>query len=117
MRKYKEISTGSEMRKMYEFEERNIKGEKITVEITECEAGKNQLKMGFPKNWLSVQTYAEKENGDCSGKYDPFTILEERKDQNGKNICFRKVDIKNLLTISEENKKKCLEIVEKIAFA
>lgn len=117
MRNYKEIETGSETRKMYEFEKRNNKGEKITVEITECEAGKTQLKMGFPKNWLCVRTYAEKENGDCSGKYDPFTIVVNFKDENGRYVCHRKVDIKNLLTVSDENKRKCLEIVEDIAFA
>lgn len=104
MRKYNEISTGSEIRKMYEFTERNSKGEKITVEISECEAGKRQLKMGFPKYWLGVRTYAEKENGDCSGKYNPF-------------IGNRMVDIENLLTVSDENKKKCLEMVEELAFS
>lgn len=104
MRKYNEISTGSEIRKMYEFKEKNSKGEKITVEISECEAGKQQLKMGFPEHWLGVKTYAEKENGDCSGKYNPFS----------KN---HMVDIESLLTVSDENKKKVLEMIEKIAFA
>lgn len=104
MRKYNEISTGSEIRKMYEFEGRNSKGEKITVEISECEARKQQLKMGFPKHWLDVRTYAEKENGDCSGKYNPF-------------IKNHMVDIENLLTVSDENKKKALEMIENIAFA
>lgn len=116
MRNYKEISTGSEIRKMYEFEERNSKGEKITVEILECEAGKQQLKMGFPKNWLSVHTYAQTKEY-CSGKYDPFIIIENFTDENGRKCCYRKVDIKNLLPVSEENKKKSLEIVEDIAFA
>lgn len=104
MRNYKEIATGSEIRKMYEFEERNSKGEKITVEISECEAGKQQLKMGFPEHWLGVRAYAEKENGDCSGKYNPFQ----------KN---HMVIIESLLTVSDENKKKVLEMVEKLAFA
>ncbi len=116
MRNYKEITTGSEIRKMYEFEERNSKGEKITVEISECEAGKEQMKIGFPKHWLHVRTYAETKEY-CSGKYDPFVIVENFTDENGRKCCYRKTDIKNLLTVSDANKLRALEIVENIAFA
>lgn len=115
MRKYKKIELGTTTREMFEFEESNEKGEKITIEISECHASKEQQKIGFPAHWLSVQTYAETAEY-CSGKYDPFTLIEEFTDNNGRRCCYRRVDVANILPVSEENKKICLEMVERLAF-
>lgn len=106
MKKYT-VDRMTEKRAFYNFTEPNKKGEKITVEITECEAGKGQRKIGFPSHWLSVSTYVTREDGACYGAYNPFTEPCEYG---------RRVIVDKLLTPSEDNIKKALEMVAEMAF-
>lgn len=101
------IEKMTETRAFYNFTEPNEKGEKITVEITECESGKEQRKIGFPPHWLSVHTYVTKEDGTCYGGYNPFTEPYTYG---------RRVIVDKLLTPSGENIIKALEMVAEMAF-
>lgn len=101
------IEKMTEKRAFYNFTEPNKKGEKITIEITECEAGKEQKKIGFPAHWLSIQTYVTKEDGSCYGGYNPFIEPYEYG---------RRIIVDKLLTPSENNIKKALEMVAEMAF-
>jgi len=101
------IKKMSETRAFYSFAEVNKKGEKITVEITECEAEKAQRKIGFPAHWLNVHTYVTREDGTCYGGYDPFIEPYEYG---------HKVIVDKLLTPSAENIEKALEMVADMAF-
>lgn len=92
---------------MYECTELNSKGEKITIEIAECESCKERQKIGYPQKWLAVDTYIEDARG-CWGRYNPFV-----KNKGTRQV----VAFEKLLTPSAENVVKAIEMVEELAFS
>ena len=91
---------------LYEFIEKNKKGESLVVEISEIYPDNTSksslpnlwLKHGFTNklynNYLSVNCYCYDENGNCYGKYNPTVKLSD----DGKRMV---INFDYLLEISE----------------
>ena len=111
----------SDYRTFYDFEERNKKGEKITVEISKTfvdDLSKSSLpylwlKKGYTKklftNYLVCEVYAEDKKGNCYDRYNPTTKLSDDKKR-------MVIDFEWMLEVSDENIKKILDKVYQLAF-
>lgn len=78
----KDMSCGMGLRMLYEFEDKNAKGEQILVELVSCtrDPGSRSLPILWKKKglidrvldtWVGVNTYVTSEDGTCRGAYNP----------------------------------------------
>lgn len=117
------IEKRTEKSTIYTFTEPNDKGEKVVVDITECEnpGGKRSLPYLWKKhgyidrvldNYLHVMVYVYDTEGRCWGRYNPQEKVYIRKDNKGKIVENRPViDFNWMFEATEENKKKILDEV------
>ena len=119
---YKIIDCGSDIRRMYEFNGRTPRGERVLCEISETHPygkdgwGKHGLptvwaKAGYTKevlpNYLNVNVYVYDPDGSCWGKYNPQTC----ETWHGKRWV---IDFDWMLTVSKENEQRLLaEVVRR----
>ena len=121
MRKYT-VEKMSETRELITFEGVNSKNEKIQMELTRCEsegkAGslpylwkKKRYMDRILKNWWCLSTFATEDagNGTCWGRYNP----QEKISEDGKR---RVINFEWMFEATEENRKKLIEEVERLAF-
>jgi len=103
----------------YKIQEKNKKGESLTVEITETHPD-NTSKHSLPNLWkehgftnklynsyLNVNCYCTDKNGLCWGRYNPTVKLSNDKKRNVINFDY-------LLEVSEENKQYLLNEIYKL---
>lgn len=122
MRKYT-VERMSETRELITFAELNAKGEKIQIELVKgTYAGHNYSlpylwkKHGYIdrilETYWSITTYATEDGGKgtCWGRYNPQTKLSD----DGKR---QVIDFAWMFEATEENRKKLIEEVERLAFA
>ena len=104
----------------YEFLEKNKKGEKIVVEVTECYSNceKDSLPFlwkehGFTKklykSYLCADVYVTDEEGNCYRKYNPTV----KPSDDGKRYV---INFDWMLEVSDENIEKILKEVNRLAF-
>ena len=99
----------------YHFTEQNKRGERLTVEITECRPD-NKSKSSLPNLWqkhgytkkrlesyFSFATYATDADGLCWGRYNPQTKVEA---VNGKPRAVINFDW--MLEVTEQNRERLL---------
>lgn len=78
----KDMSYGRGLRMRYEFEDKNAKGEEITVELVSCtrDPGDRSLPKLWKAaglidrvldTWVGVNVYVTSEDGTCRGDYNP----------------------------------------------
>ena len=114
------IKKMGEHRFFYEFLEKNKKGEKIVVEVTECYSNceKDSLpflwkKHGFTNklyySYYSIDTFVTDKNGDCRMKYNPTVKLSDDKKRYVINFDWE-------LEVSDENLEKILAEIKRLAF-
>lgn len=119
---YKVIDCGSDVRRMYEFNGRTPRGERVVVEVSECYPfsekgwGKNDLptvwaKAGYTKevlpDYLSVNVYVYDPDDSCWGRYNPQTC----ETWHGKRHV---INFDWMLTVSKENEQRLLaEVVRR----
>lgn len=123
------IEKRTEKDTIYTFTEPNDKGEKVVVDIVECEnfGGNKSLPYLWKKHgyidrvletYLSVKVYVYDTDGNCYGRYNPQEKLHIEKDNKGKIIVMRPVfDFDWMFEATEENKKKILDEVYRRATA
>ena len=87
-------------RTWYHVEEENKKGEKLLIEITECERG-NHNPENYPDHWLHLATYVTDAEGNCWGKYNPTW---ERYEYG------YKIKDDMILPATEENKNRMIDM-------
>ena len=119
---YKVIDCGSEVRRMYEFNGRTPRGERVIVEVSECYPfsakgwGKNDLPTLWAKkgwtdgvlpNYLSIHTYVYSPGETCWIGYNPQT----RKAWDGERDV---INFDWILPVSDENRNRLLaEVVRR----
>ncbi len=121
MRKYT-VENRSKYTELITFDELNIKGEKIQLEIVKCTnpGGIHALPYLWKKNgftdkildtWLSIDTYATEDGGkgSCWGRYNPQIRLSD----DGKRHV---INFDWMLEATEENREKLIAEVERLAF-
>lgn len=110
-----QIETMSRNRTRYSFERKNIKGERIVVELTRINCSDHNfmelwVKHGYMKRMLpdywNIDVYVHDREGYCWGRYNP----QIRKDT-------RKINFDWILEATEENKEKILEEVKRRAYS
>ena len=97
----------------YTFTEQNRRGERLTVEITECRPD-NRSKNSLPNLWqkagrtkkrlesyFSVATYATDADGYCWGRYNPQEETADGKPQHVINFDW-------MLEVTEQNRERLL---------
>lgn len=119
---YKVIDCGSDIRRMYEFNGRTPRGERVIVEVSECYPfsakgwGKNDLHKLWAKkgctdgvlpNYLSTHTYVYDPDGTCWMGYDPQIL----KSWDGQRYV---INFDWMLPVSDENRDRLLaEVVRR----
>ena len=119
---YKVIDCGSKVRRMYEFNGRTPRGERVIVEVSECHPssakgwGKNDLPTLWAKkgwtdgvlpSYLCTHTYVYDKDGQCWGMYDPQDMLS----WDGKRYV---INFDWMLPVSDENRDRLLaEVVRR----
>lgn len=117
MRRYN-VEQRAEKRFVYEFVDKNRKGEKISVEII----GMTYEKGGLPELWLKygyirklldsymwVDVYVTDKEGNCYNRYNP-TI--KRAKEGNRNV----INFDWLMEFNDNNIKKVLREIERLAF-
>lgn len=114
------LRTNSECCAFFTFEEKNGKGESITVEMTRSEStgGKGSLPYLWHKNghtphvlktWWNVTVYVTRPDGVCYGGYNPQTIYKVGQRPT--------IDFNYMFESTEENAVKLFDEIIKRAFA
>ena len=98
---------------VYTFTERNNKGERLQVELSEC-CPDNKSKYSLPNLWkkhgytdrvlasyYSVRTYATDPKGVCRGLYNPQEETQDGAPQRSLNFSW-------MLEVTEQNREKIL---------
>lgn len=100
-------------RELVRFNRRNSKGEAVTVELSRINASDSSVMKTWVKNgyipaalstWWSISTYVYDKDGNCWGRYNP-----QIKDH-------LKINFDWVLSGTEENKKKIIREIDRIAF-
>ena len=128
MRKYVKENR-AEQRVVYTFKEQNALNETIVVEINKVFVN-NKDKNSLPKLWkkegyteklydsyIFLESYAIDKNGMSYGKYNPTIKTKRQYDPYTKKlISYNVINFDNIYEVSEENIKRLLGMVERIAF-
>lgn len=128
MRKYTSEKR-SESRTVYQFEELNSKGEKITFELTKCKSDGSKGTMPYLwkkhkfidqilKSWWSVDVCVTDSEGYSWIRYNPQIKPYQEIDSKGNVVQNRNViNFEWMLEATEENRDKIIAEIEKRAFA
>lgn len=105
---------------LYTFTERNNKGERLQVELSECYPD-NKSKYSLPNLWkkhgytdrtlanyYSVRTYATDPEGVCRGLYNPQE-LKISIVYSGERCAQKKINFSWMLEVTEQNRDKILQ--------
>jgi len=119
---YKVIDCGSKVRRMYEFNGRTPRGERVVVEVSECHPfrakgwdeddlptlwAKNGWTDGVLPNYLCTHTYVYNPDGTCWLGYNPQTL----NSFDGKRPL---INFDWMLPVSDENRDRLLaEVVRR----